>query len=130
MCAQGGTRHRAAQNAQGKQPQMNTDSNGKPDLTRESSTEEGPGGGEEGTKARSSEPGRVAPVHVRNGLAVHCASDDIWCAGANRVDTTRLAGVARLPAAEHSAGAFLFRMAPSRSEAVAIFGLPVQVNRG
>ena len=33
-----------------------------------------------------SEPGRVAPVHVRDGLAVGCAADGVWCAGANRVD--------------------------------------------
>ncbi len=42
---------------------------------------------------QSSEPGRVAPVHVRNGLAARCAADGVWCSGANRVDTTRLAGV-------------------------------------
>ena len=82
---------------------MNTDRTAKPDLTRESSTEEGPGGGEEATE---SEPGRVAPVHVSDGLAVRRASDDIWCAGPNRVDSTRLTGVAALPAAEHSAGHF------------------------
>ena len=66
-----------------------------------------------GNKARrdeetESEPGRVASVHVRNGLAARRAADGVWCASANRVDTTRLAGVATLPAAEHSAGAFLF----------------------
>ncbi len=131
MCAQRGTRHRAAQNAQGKQPQMDTHRTGKPDLTRESSTEEGPGGGEEGAKARRassrfrrllspSPPGRgvrgegllcsrVAPVQVRNGLAARRAADGVWCACANRVETTRLAGVATLPAPEHSAGAFLLR---------------------
>ncbi len=38
-----------------------------------------------------SEPGRVAPVHVRNGSAVRCAMDGYWYAKANRADTARLA---------------------------------------
>ena len=33
-----------------------------------------------------SEPGRVASVHVRDGLAVGCAGDGVWCAGENRAD--------------------------------------------
>ncbi len=46
----------------------------------------------------ASEPGRVTPVHVRNGLAARRAAAGIWCASANRVDATRLAGVAHNPA--------------------------------
>ncbi len=52
--------------------------------------------GHDGVKTRSRKrlPGsrRVAPLHVRNGLAGRGAMDGVWCAGANRVDTTRLAG--------------------------------------
>ena len=39
-----------------------------------------------------SEPGRVVPVHVRDGLTVGCGMSVELCAGANRVDTTRLVG--------------------------------------
>ncbi len=100
-------------------PQTNTDRTGKPDLTRVPipSGEEGPGGVKKAQRASSRFHRDVAPVHVRDGLAVRCAADGVSCAGANRVDTTRhgespvetrLAGVATLPAPEHSAGAFLF----------------------
>ncbi len=30
---------------------------------------------------------------MESGLGVRCAADGVWCASANRVDTTRLAGV-------------------------------------
>ncbi len=45
---------------------------------------------------------------MESGLAARGETDGIWSANANRIDTTRLAGVTTLPAAEHGAGAFLF----------------------
>ena len=41
----------------------------------------------------NSEPRRVAAVHASDQLAVRCAMDAVWSAGANRVVTTGLAGM-------------------------------------
>ena len=68
--AQERTHRRAAEDAERKKPQMNTDRTGKPDLTRESSTEEGPGGTErnvETSKGRNVESERGGEEGTEGG---------------------------------------------------------------